>query len=120
QGCCGDGPIGMATLVLGQTYNVAFAVEDTGGNSGVTANFQRPSDGAMILVNPGAAAQAGVWSFNSPATQGGVIVAAGAELRAARLNQATVATLTGAGARLQLNSGSFVTDAVDGFSALIG
>jgi hypothetical protein len=44
RGCCGDGPIGSANLIAGQSYNVAFGVEDTGGNSGYTARFQRPSD----------------------------------------------------------------------------
>jgi autotransporter-associated beta strand protein len=125
QACCGDGPIGMATLVAGQTYNVAFGVEDTGGFSGYTARFQRPTDAAMIVVNPtqndpGGTSQLGVWSTVSPLTGGAVIVEAGAELRAGRVNNASVVTLTGAAAKLALNSSSAVTDLVSGLSVLLG
>jgi autotransporter-associated beta strand protein len=120
QGCCGDGPVGQATLVAGQTYNIAFAVEDTGGDSGLSARFKRPADAALIPVNPGDAGQAGLWSAGAATSGGAIIVEAGAELRASRLDKAGVVTLTGAGAKLRLSSTSAVTDAVDGLSAIIG
>jgi hypothetical protein len=119
QGCCGVGPIGEATLVAGQTYNIAFAIEDTGGDSGLSVNFKRPSDAAPILVNPGSAAQADVWSTNAAASGGGILVDGGAELRLSRVNNASVVTLTGPDARLRLTSASPVTDTVEGLSALI-
>jgi hypothetical protein len=72
QPCCADGPIGNATLLAGQSYNVAFGVEDTGGPSGYTARFQRPSDGAMINVDP--SSQLGLWSRLAPLTGGAVVV----------------------------------------------
>jgi hypothetical protein len=118
--CCGVAPIGEATLVQGETYNVAFAVQDTGGNSGLTASFKRPSDGGLGLVNPGAAGQANLWSTDAANNGVGIIVETGAELRAARLNAPTVANLTGAGAKLRLSSGSVVTDSIAGLSAVVG
>lgn len=123
QGCCGDGPVGTATLVAGQTYNVAFGVEDTGGNSGYTARFKRPADAALITVNPtqndpGGTSQLGVWAAANPLASG-VIIEAGAEIAAARVSNATVA-LTGAGAKLTLNSPSAVSDVTTSLAVLLG
>jgi hypothetical protein len=118
MGCCGDGPIGSATLVAGKTYNVAFGVEDTGGQSGYTAQFKRPSDAALINVDP--SAQAGIWSRIDALTGGAVVVETGATLIAPRVSNATVVTLIGENAKLTLNSATAASDVVGGISALLG
>lgn len=118
QDCCGEGPIGTATLVAGQTYNVAFGVQDTGGFSGYTARFRRPTDGAMINVDP--SAQAGVWSSASALVGGAVVVEGGAEVRAGRVSNASIIALTGGNAKLALNSGIAVSDVANGLTALVG
>lgn len=118
QPCCGDGPIGDVTLAAGQTYNVAFGVEDTGGNSGYVARFKRPSDAGLITVNPGA--QPGVWSAVDPATGGALIIESGAEIVAGRVSNASAIALTGAGAKLTLNSASAATDVAKSITALLG
>ncbi|HEX5177484.1 MAG TPA: PA14 domain-containing protein, partial [Chthoniobacteraceae bacterium] len=61
--CCGDGPIGTASLVANQTYRVAMAVEDTGGGSSIVGLAALPG-GGLTTVNPGDAAQTGLWSFS--------------------------------------------------------
>ncbi len=50
-GCCGTTTTATAALVAGQSYKVAWAVEDTGGGSGLVGSFQAPG-GLMTIVNP--------------------------------------------------------------------
>jgi fibronectin-binding autotransporter adhesin len=121
QVCCGDAPLGEVTLVGGQTYNVAFGVEDTGGQSGYIARFKRPTDAPgdpMLVVNP--AAQPGIWSSLDATTGGAVVVEGGAEIRTSRVSNASIIALTGANARLTLNSGAAVSDNAKSLTALAG
>lgn len=115
RGCCGDANVGSATLVAGQSYNVAFGVQDTGGGSGYVARFKQPN-GTQVLVNP--SAQPGLWSSTSQPSA--VVLDPGAELRAARVNGASVVALTGAASKLVINSPTAVQDTVDSVTALAG
>src|SRR5262249_45304048 len=85
-GCCGDSGVATVNLVAGKKYQVAFGVEDTGGGSGLGVQFMEPNvAGATITtltdVTPGAAAQAGLWSFTVNVGGGTINVGGGATLK---------------------------------------
>jgi hypothetical protein len=107
RGCCGDGPVGTANLVANQTYRVAMAVEDTGGGSSVVARAALPG-GTLTTVNPGDAAQAGLWSYQQFSGGGNIQVAADAELRVNSLSGATDVNLIGSNATLRVSGASTV------------
>ncbi len=66
--CCSPGGTGTASLTAGQTYELAFAVEDTGGGSSLAIQFSEPTGPngtpitALTTIDPSSAAQAGRWS----------------------------------------------------------
>ena len=95
--CCGDGGIGAVTLVGGRSYQVAIALEDTGGGSSVEARFARPGEPALSIVDPSDPAQAGLWTYGLPNQ---VNVDAGAELDIQALNGNVDVLVNG---RLELN-----------------
>ncbi len=59
--CCATTNTATVSLAAGQLYKFAYAVEDTGGNSGLVASFQDPG-GTMTVVNPSDPLQAGRFS----------------------------------------------------------
>ncbi len=119
-GCCGpsddanDTANGTAQLVAGQTYKVAFVVEDTGGGSSLGAkwapgNIPSGVNSLANFVNPGA--QAGVWSVDAPTGGGRLRIGPDASFRAAGTSNITELELAGGGipgitdgAKLTLNS----------------
>ena len=107
SGCCGDGPLGAANLIGGESYRVAIAVEDTGGGSSIEALFQRPGDAAPLIVNPGdptsqgAGGQLDFWSYDSRTGGGRVESLPGAELQVTTLGNARDVLVDGT---LRLNS----------------
>jgi hypothetical protein len=114
QGCCGDGPTGTATLLPNKSYNVAFAVEDTGGGGSMTVHFAKPG-GVLATIDPSNVAQAGTWSIATPGTGGIVSINGNAELRAARADGLTSLLLNGSNAKAVLTA-SGVSDSVNAVS----
>lgn len=97
DGNLGDADIGaLATLVAGQSYRIAYAVEDTGGGSLLQGNFNEPAGGtvtASTRVDPTAHAP----RFTAFITTGGgsVQIDAGGDLRAAAITGASAINLAG-------------------------
>ena len=70
--------------MAGQTYQIGITLEDTGGGSSLEGRASLPGLG-LSVVNPGDAAQSGLWSYSLPNQ---VVVDAGAELDIQAINGA--------------------------------
>jgi hypothetical protein len=101
--CCGNGDAnnttnGIVTLVAGQSYDIAFTLQDTGGGSSVAAKWAPGAiagpGGLANFVAPGDAAQAGIWSYTTT-TGGGALSVTGGEMRAPSLSDITDLAISG-------------------------
>jgi hypothetical protein len=112
--CCGPATAdatenAVVNLVQGQAYNMVFIVQDTGGGSSFAAKWDQGNiagpGGLSKFVNPGDAAQAGIWSTTQSVAGGANLeVAAGAELRGGAFTNVTDAYLNGTDAKLTFNA----------------
>ena len=94
--CCGDGANqhpGDVTLVGGQSYLVAIAVEDGQGGSGLVGRItDTDHGGSVLIVDPNSPDQLGWWTYGLPNQ---VIVDAGAELDIQAINGAVSVSVNG-------------------------
>jgi fibronectin-binding autotransporter adhesin len=69
-GCCAVGASRLTpTFTAGETHNIAIGFHEFGGGESGSATFMIAGDatfGALTAINPGAANQAGMWSFSGP------------------------------------------------------
>ena len=104
-GCCGGDVSATANLKAGQSYRVAFVIEDTGGGGSIGARFSTPTI-PLTLVNPGA--NPGLFSYDAPTGGGLIRVDSTAELKAGAITngQGIILDASGTGAKLSLADGS--------------
>jgi hypothetical protein len=104
-GCCGlDVNSPALNLTAGQTYKVAFVIEDTGGPGSIVARYSTSAAPTLQIINPSAAPGA----FTTD--KGGLNVAAGAELRATTIDGAGDVLVNGT---LRMNNAAAVSAAVE-------
>ena len=113
RGCCGDsGDQFTPALTAGQTYKFGIVMNDTGGAGYFqTMQFKSPS-GAWTDLNPGNAAQGGLWTSitgvplsNLLPVSTALSIASGATFDMGGANQ-QVASLAGSAGALVTNSGT--------------
>ena len=111
-GCCGGDVSATAPLKGGQSYRVAFVIEDTGGGGSIGARFSTPTI-PLTLVNPGA--NPGFFSYDAPTGGGLIRVDATAELKAGAIanGQGILLDAGGTGAKLTLASASASASTAD-------
>ena len=103
-GCCGlDVTSAALNLTSGQSYNVAFVVEDTGGPGSIAARYNTPGAPTLQLVNP--SNPQGIFGT----TAGGLLVSTGAEMRALTIDGAADVSVNGT---LRLNNTAAATSTV--------
>lgn len=116
DGCCGpsDDPAvsdgGSANLSVGQTYKVAFVLQDTGGGSSMAARVSSPLS-PEAFVNPSTGA-GGIWSTGVQTGGVNVTVDSGAELRAGSIANGRSLLFNGASPKLILESPTATSSSV--------
>lgn len=120
--CCGGAGADntnnvVVNLIGGQSYNMAFMVQDTGGGSSFAAKWAEGSipgpGGLSNFVNPADPAQAGVWSVEAKTGGAKIEVAASAELKLGGVSNVTDVLLSGENAKITFNASPGVNSTLE-------